>query len=148
MGMNPNQVIKAFKEAESFNGPSVVVCYAPCISHKIKGGLVNHQISEREAVICGYWNILRYDPRRETENLNPLVIDFKMPNFELLSNFLRTEGRFVRIFKSDKYKFSKDVLNFQNYLKRRFETLIKISEIKFSKNKNNYKKIIKTMEWK
>ena len=148
MGMNPNQVINAFKEAESFNGPSVVVCYAPCISHKIKGGLVNHQISEREAVICGYWNILRYDPRRETENLNPLVIDFKMPNFELLSNFLRTEGRFVRIFKSDKYKFSKDVLNFQNYLKRRFETLIKISEIKFSKNKNNYKKIIKTMEWK
>ena len=74
MGANYAQCLKAFKEAESYNGPSLIICYAPCINHGIKGGMGIAQLEEKKAVDAGYWNIFRYDPRLAHEGKNPLTV--------------------------------------------------------------------------
>lgn len=97
MGANNMQVIKAFQEAESYDGPSVIIAYSPCIEHGIKGGLMNHQISEKKAVEAGYFNIFRRDPRLAEQGKNPLILDMKEPNFETYNEFLLTETRFSQL---------------------------------------------------
>ena len=77
MGADNNQVLKAMVEAESYNGPSLVICYAPCINHGIKGGMGIAQLEEKKAVEAGYWNIFRYDPRLADEGKNPFMLDGK-----------------------------------------------------------------------
>lgn len=99
MGANQGQVIKAMKEAESYQGPSVLIAYSPCIEHGIKGGLMNHQITQKKAVESGYFNIFRYDPRLESDGKNPLQLDSKEPNFDLFKEFLVTETRFSQLSK-------------------------------------------------
>ena len=97
MGANPMQTIKAFKEAESYDGPSVIIAYSPCMEHGIKGGLANHQLQQKHAVACGYFNLLRYDPRLEEEGKNPLQVDSKTPDFEKFQDFLLSENRFAQL---------------------------------------------------
>ncbi|RHS91542.1 pyruvate:ferredoxin (flavodoxin) oxidoreductase [Erysipelatoclostridium sp. AM42-17] len=97
MGANSAQTIKAFKEAESYDGPSLIIAYAPCNEHGIKGGLQNHQHQQREAVKCGYFNLLRYDPRLEAEGKNPLQLDSKEPDFTKFKDFLLSENRFAQL---------------------------------------------------
>lgn len=97
MGANQAQVIKAMKEAESYDGPSVIIAYSPCIEHGIKGGLMNHQGTQKSAVACGYFNIFRFDPRLELEGKNPLQLDSKAPDFELFKDFLASETRFAQL---------------------------------------------------
>lgn len=99
MGANPMQTIKAFKEAESYNGPSLIIAYSPCMEHGIKGGLSNHQKQQKEAVACGYFNLLRYDPRLEDAGKNPLQIDSKEPDFDKFKDFLLSENRFAQLSK-------------------------------------------------
>ena len=65
MGADMNQCLKAIREAESYDGPSLIIAYAPCQAHGIKGGLANHQAEQKRAIDCGYFNLLRYDPRLE-----------------------------------------------------------------------------------
>ncbi|MCH5297478.1 MAG: pyruvate:ferredoxin (flavodoxin) oxidoreductase [Ruminococcus sp.] len=79
MGADNNQVLKAMVEAESYNGPSLIICYAPCINHGIKGGMGIAQLEEKKAVEAGYWNIFRYDPRLADEGKNPFMLDCKAP---------------------------------------------------------------------
>ncbi|MBR5535359.1 MAG: pyruvate:ferredoxin (flavodoxin) oxidoreductase, partial [Clostridia bacterium] len=79
MGANPAQCIKAFVEAESYDGPSIVIAYAPCINHGIKGGMTAAQAEEKRAVEAGYWHLFRYDPRLEAEGKNPFQLDSKEP---------------------------------------------------------------------
>ena len=99
MGANPMQTIKAFKEAESYNGPSLIIAYSPCMEHGIKGGLANHQRQQKDAVACGYFNLLRYDPRLEDTGKNPLQIDSKEPDFDKFKDFLLSENRFAQLSK-------------------------------------------------
>lgn len=99
MGANPMQTIKAFKEAESYNGPSLIIAYSPCMEHGIKGGLANHQRQQKDAVVCGYFNLLRYDPRLEDAGKNPLQLDSKEPNFDKFKDFLLSENRFAQLSK-------------------------------------------------
>lgn len=75
MGADYNQCVKAFAEAESYNGPSIIIAYAPCINHGIKGGMGISQIEEKKAVAAGYWNIFRFDPRLADEGKNPCSCD-------------------------------------------------------------------------
>ncbi len=93
MGADRNQCIKTFLEAESYNGPSVIIAYAPCINHGIKGGLKDVQGVEKRAVASGYWKIFRYDPRRVEEGLNPFQLDSKEPS-ESFRDFLMSEVRY------------------------------------------------------
>lgn len=97
MGANPAQTIKAFQEAEAYDGPSIIICYSPCIEHGIKGGLKNHQITQKKAVECGYWTIFRYDPRLALEDKNPLQIDYKKVNFDLFKDFIASETRYSQL---------------------------------------------------
>lgn len=81
LAANPMQAIKAFKEAESYDGPSLIIAYSPCTEQHIKGGLANSDRQEKLAVECGYFNLLRYDPRLAEEGKDPLQIDSKAPDF-------------------------------------------------------------------
>ena len=77
MGADQNQTLKAIKEAEAYNGPSLIIGYAPCEMHAIKGGMVNCQKEMKKAVDCGYWNMFRFNPALKAEGKNPLSIDSK-----------------------------------------------------------------------
>ena len=99
MGANPMQTIKAFKEAEAYDGPSLIIAYSPCMEHGIKGGLSNHQQQQKHAIQCGYFNLLRYDPRLEDQGKNPLQLDSKEPDFSLFKDFLLSENRFAQLLK-------------------------------------------------
>ena len=93
MGADYNQTLKAFREAESYHGPSLIIAYAPCINHGIKGGMVNAQAEIKKAVAAGYWNCFRYDPRRKAEGLNPFQLDSKEPSADYLE-FINNEVRY------------------------------------------------------
>ena len=93
MGANKMQTLKAFNEAESYDGPSLIIAYSPCVEHGIKGGLSNHQKTQAKAVECGYFDLYRYDPRKE----QPLTVDSKAPNYDNMLDFLMTETRFAQL---------------------------------------------------
>lgn len=97
LGANPMQAIKAMKEAESYDGPSLIIAYSPCANHGIKGGLSNAQRVEKAAVECGYFPIFRYDPRLEKQGKNPMQLDCKEPNFDLFRDFVMGETRFSQL---------------------------------------------------
>ncbi|NLL65766.1 MAG: pyruvate:ferredoxin (flavodoxin) oxidoreductase [Clostridiaceae bacterium] len=99
MGANQNQTLKALLEAESYEGPSLVIAYAPCINHGIRGGLRFGQERERDAVKCGYWHLYRFDPRLEAEGKNPFTLDSKEPNYDEYINFLKKEVRYSSLMK-------------------------------------------------
>ena len=89
MGANQAQLVKAITEAESYDGPSVIIAYAPCTTHGIRSGMGNVQAEMKKAVESGYWYLYRYDPRKET----PMQLDSKEPDIEL-EEFLDGENRY------------------------------------------------------
>ena len=91
MGANPNQLIKAIKEAEAHKGPSIVICYAPCINHGIKKGMNNVQQEMKDAVASGYWNLYRYDPATKK-----FTLDSKEPTMPLY-DFMKGEVRYASL---------------------------------------------------
>ncbi|HKL73136.1 MAG TPA: pyruvate:ferredoxin (flavodoxin) oxidoreductase [Candidatus Onthovivens sp.] len=97
LGANPIAAIKAFKEAESYNGPSLIICYAPCVNHGIKGGLINSIETEKAAVECGYFTTFRYDPRLVEEGKPGLVLDCKEPDFDKIKDFIMKETRYSQL---------------------------------------------------
>ena len=94
MDANQAQTVKAIREAESYNGPSIIIAYSPCIAHGLRGGMANAQTEEKRAVECGYWNLWRYDPRLEEEGKNPFQLDSKEPDWTKFQDFLKSEVRF------------------------------------------------------
>jgi pyruvate-ferredoxin/flavodoxin oxidoreductase len=94
MGANKMQAIKALKEAESYDGPSLIICYSPCANHGIKGGLANAQITEKKAVECGYFPIFRFDPRKGDDALQ---IDCAEPDFSKFRDFVMCETRYSQL---------------------------------------------------
>ena len=96
-GASPAHVIRAFKEAESYEGPSIIIAYAPCIEHGIKGGLTNSFAQAKLATECGYWPTFRFDPRRELEGKNPFTIDSKQPVWDKYHDYLLSEARYAQL---------------------------------------------------
>ncbi|MBR2754714.1 MAG: pyruvate:ferredoxin (flavodoxin) oxidoreductase [Lachnospiraceae bacterium] len=96
MGADMNQCVKAFAEAESYEGPSLIIAYAPCINHGIKGGMSTAQAEEKKAVTSGYWNLLRYDPRLKEEGKNPFMLDSKEASTSYV-DFLHNEVRYTAL---------------------------------------------------
>ena len=94
MGANMNQCIKAFAEAEAYDGPSIIIAYAPCINHGIKTGMSTAQAEEKKAVEAGYWHLYRYNPTLKEDGKNPFSLDSKAPNTEEYKNFLMGEVRY------------------------------------------------------
>ena len=99
MGADQNQTLKAIKEAEAYNGPSLIICYSPCEMHSIKGGMVNCQAEMKKAVECGYWNMFRFNPALKAEGKNPLTIDSK-PATADYKEFLLNEARYSSLTRS------------------------------------------------
>ncbi len=99
MGADYNQCIKAFNEAESYHGPSLIIAYAPCINHGIKGGLVNAQTEIKNAVAAGYWHMFRFDPRLKEEGKNPFQLDSKAPSASY-ADFIKNEVRYTSLTRS------------------------------------------------
>ena len=97
MGYNPEQVLKAIKEAEAYDGPSVIIAYAPCINHGIKGGMSNTQNRIKEAVECGYWHAYRFNPELKKEGKNPFILDSKEPDLSKFRDFLMKEVRYTSL---------------------------------------------------
>lgn len=93
MGANQIQTIKAFKEAESYNGPSIIIAYSPCQEHGIKGGLITAPTVQKNAVDCGYLTLYRFDPRLE----KPLTVDSKEPDWSKFNDFLLNEARYFNL---------------------------------------------------
>lgn len=96
-GASQQQVLKAFKEAEAYDGPSLILAYSPCIAHKIKGGLTNSGNQAKLATECGYWPTFRFDPRLEPQGKNPFKIDSKVPNWDRYQEFLMNEARYAQL---------------------------------------------------
>ncbi len=99
MGADQNQTLKALKEAEAYPGPSLVIGYAPCEMHSIKGGMTNCQAEMKKAVDCGYWNMFRYNPALKAEGKNPFTIDSKAPTTDY-KEFLMNEARYSSLTRS------------------------------------------------
>jgi len=99
MGADKNQFIKAVKEAESYNGPSLIIAYAPCINHGIKAGMGKTQEEEKKAVESGYWFNYRFDPRLKEEGKNPFTLDSKEPTAEL-NDFIMGEVRYNSLYRT------------------------------------------------
>ena len=99
MGADMNQTIKAITEAEAYPGPSIIIAYAPCEMHSIKGGMVNCQAEMKKAVDCGYWNMFRYNPALKAEGKNPFSIDSK-PATGSYRDFLLNEARYSSLTRS------------------------------------------------
>ena len=93
MGADKNQFMKALKEAEAYNGSSLIIGYAPCINHGLKVGQGQSQLEEKRAVEAGYWHLWRYNPELKKQGKNPFILDSKPPtaNFR---DFLMGETRF------------------------------------------------------
>ena len=99
MGANPAQTLKAIAEAEAYHGPSLVIGYAPCEMHSIKGGMTNCQKEMKKAVDCGYWNMFRFNPQLKAEGKNPFVLESKAPT-EGYQDFLMGEARYSALTRS------------------------------------------------
>ena len=99
MGADNAQTLKALREAEAYDGPSLVIAYAPCINHGIKKGMGLSQEEERLAVECGYWHLWRYNPQAEAAGQNPFSLDSKEPDWDKFVDFLKGEVRFASLAK-------------------------------------------------
>ena len=97
IGANPSQAIKAMQEAESYNGPSLIMCYAPCQEQGIRGGLANSMMQEKLAVECGYFLTYTFDPRLAEKGESPLKMYGKTPDFSKIKDFLLTSTRYSQL---------------------------------------------------
>ena len=97
MGADYNQCLKAFKEAEAYNGPSLIICYAPCINHGIK--MPFNQAEQKKAVAAGYWNLFRFNPALVEEGKNPFTLDSKAPTADYIE-FINGETRYSSLRRS------------------------------------------------
>lgn len=97
MGADKNQFMKALQEAEAYDGPSLIIAYAPCINHGIKGGMSRTQTHEAFAVESGYWHLYRFNPTLKEEGKNPFILDSKEPDMSKFTEFLDSEVRYTSL---------------------------------------------------
>lgn len=123
MGADYNQTIKAFVEAESYHGPSLVICYAPCINHGIKTGMATAQTEEKKAVEAGYWHCFRYDPRLAKEGKNPFTLDSKAPSASY-KDFIMGEVRYNSLARSNPTRAAELFEKAEENAKEKYEKLV------------------------
>ena len=125
MGANQAQTLKAITEAEAYNGPSLVIGYAPCEMHSIKGGMTNCQAEMKKAVECGYWNLFRFDPSKET---GQFTLDYKAPK-DGYQEYLMNEARYSRLTREFPERAKELFPKNEAAAKERYEHLLKLVEM-------------------
>ncbi len=131
MGANKNQVMKAFLEAESYPGPSLIIAYAPCINQGIRKGMGKTQLEGKLAVESGYWPLYRFDPRREENGENPLVVEYKEPD-GTLQEFLSGENRYAMLERMMPEASKEMRAGLEKDCKQRYKMLKQLSELDYS----------------
>lgn len=126
MGADYNQTLKALLEAERYHGPSLIIAYAPCISHGIQGGMGCSQHEEAKAVQSGYWHLFRYNPALREQGKNPFLLDSKEPVLDYEA-FLSGETRFTVLKHMDPEKADRLFAQAQKDAKERYEMLLKFA---------------------
>lgn len=128
MGANQAQCIKAIAEAEAYPGPSIIIAYAPCINHGMKGGLTNAQLTTKRAVEAGYWHLYRFDPRLSEEGKNPFQLDSKAPTGSY-RDFIMNETRYTTL--KRQFPDRAEVLfdKAEETAKKRYEHLLRLSKL-------------------
>ena len=120
MGADKNQVLKAIREAEEYDGPSLIIAYAPCISHGLKEGMGRSTANQAQAVACGYWHLYRYNPVLKEQGKNPFTLDSKEPT-ESFRDFLMGQVRYSAISKQFP-DVAEELFNLaEEYSKERYE---------------------------
>ncbi len=125
MGANPAQTLKAISEAEAYHGPSLIIGYAPCEMHSIKGGMMHCQDEMKKAVECGYWNMFRFDPSKET---GKFTLDSKAPK-DGYQEFLMNEARYSRLTREFPERADELFARNEAAAKERYEHLLKLVEM-------------------
>ncbi|MBE6763339.1 MAG: pyruvate:ferredoxin (flavodoxin) oxidoreductase [Ruminococcaceae bacterium] len=129
MGADMNQCLKAFHEAESYHGPSLIICYAPCINHGIKGGMGISMTEEKKAVQAGYWHLYRFDPRKD----DSFMLDSKEPS-ESYRDFIMGEVRYNSLTRSFPERAEALFADAERNAKSRYEHLVRLGDL-YSKAK-------------
>ncbi len=128
MGADMNQTLKALKEAEAYPGPSIVIGYAPCEMHGLKGGMTNSQVEMKKAVEAGYWQMFRYNPAAKAEGKNPLTIDCKEPTASYI-DFIRSETRYSRLAQQFPDRAEQLFAKAEQAAKEKYERLVKMGKL-------------------
>ncbi len=128
MGADQNQTIKAMVEAESYHGPSLIIGYAPCEMHGVKGGMTNCQSEMKRAVAAGYWHNFRFDPRKKAEGANPFTLDSKAPTADY-KEFIESETRYSRLERAFPERAESLFTLAADKAKDRYEYLQKLSKL-------------------
>ena len=128
MGASPVQYLNAIKEAEAYDGPSLIIAYAPCINHGLKAGMGLSQREEKLAVECGYWHLYRYNPLLEEAGKNPFSLDSKEPDWTKFQDFLKGEVRFASLSKLYPESAGELLAKTEEFAKIRYNTYKKLSE--------------------
>ena len=122
MGSNPAQFLKVIKEAEAYDGPSLIIAYAPCINHGLKAGMGLSQREEKLAVECGYWHLYHFNPELEGSGQNPFSLDSKEPDWSKFQDFLKGEVRFASLYKMFPDRAAELLQKTEEFAKLRLET--------------------------
>ena len=127
MGANHAQCLKAFKEAEAYKGPSLIIAYSPCIAHglKAKGAMGKSQEEQERAVACGYWHLWRYNPELEDQGKNPFMLDSKAPDWSKFREFLDGEVRFLSLMKAQPAAAEELYQKTEEAARRRYQTYLR-----------------------
>ena len=128
MGANPAQTLKAIAEAEAYHGPSLIIGYAPCEMHSIKGGMTNCQKEMKKAVECGYWNMFRFNPELKAEGKNPFILESKEPTTSY-RDFIMGEARYSALTRSFPERAEKLFTEAEEESKKRFTHLQKLQAL-------------------
>ena len=128
MGADMNQTIKAMAEAEAYHGPSIIIGYAPCEMHGVKGGMTNCQAEMRKAVAAGYWQMFRYNPALKAEGKNPFTLDSKEPTASYI-DFIKSETRYSRLAQAFPERAEELFNKAAERAKEKYDRLIKLSSL-------------------
>ena len=130
IGANMNQFLKAIKEAESYQGPSLIIAYAPCINHGIKAGMGKTIEREKKAVEAGYWHLYRFNPLLKDEGKNPFVLDSKAPSASF-REFLEGEVRYASLKTSFPETAEELYVKAEKDAKDRYDSYVRMAEMKY-----------------
>ncbi len=128
LGANPAQTVKVIAEAEAYNGPSLIICYAPCELHGVKGGMNHCQDEMKSAVKSGYWNLFSFNPTLKAEGKNPFTLTSK-PGDGTYQDFLKNETRYTRLERAFPERAAKLFSDSEKAAKERYDHLLKLVEL-------------------